>query len=446
LLPGRRLHAIVILALALFAVIAPAQAIAIKEVKTPSGIVAWLVEDHTNPLIAMRFSFHGGSANDPPGKEGTANFLTGMLDEGAGDLDSTAFQAKREELAMKMSFDAESDYFDGSFQTLSERREPSFALLKLALTSPRFDPLALERVRSQFLVGAAENAEDPERIASRAWMVAALGSHPYARDGDGTVETIKAITAGDLRDLQKSLFTRKNMKVAVVGDIDEKTLMRLLDETFGALPDTDPPAWPPMAKIAAKPSTAIIDRDIPQSIITFGHEGILRDDPAFIPAYVASFILGGGGFGSRLTDEIRERRGLTYGVSIGLYPLERAGLVVGSLSTRNEKAGEALQLVKEVMKKFADEGPTAAELADAKTYLTGSYALRFDSNTKLAGQLLGIQQTNLGIDYVNRRNSLIEAVTLDEVKAQAKRITLPGQLTTIVVGRPTGIKPSGNQG
>jgi zinc protease len=442
----RRPLAAFVFLIATLSAILPAGAIVIKEVKSPGGIVAWLVEDHTNPLIAMQFSFKGGSTNDPFRKEGTATFIASMLDEGAGDLDSNAFQTKRDELVMRMAFDAAMDHFEGSFQTLSEKRDQSFALLKLALTSPRFDPVPLERVRGQLIVGAGENSEDPDRIASRAWMTAALGSHPYAREGDGTLDSLKVITAQDLKDLHRRLFTRKGLKVAVVGDIDAATLTRLLDDTFGGLPDTDPPPAPALVKPADKPGVTIISRDIPQSIITFGHEGILRSDPDFIPAFVASFILGGGGFGSRLTDEVREKRGLTYDVSLGLYPLDRAGLVLGSLSTRNDRAGQALDLVKEVMRRYAEEGPTAEELNDAKTYLTGSYALRFDTNRKIASQLIGIQEDDLGIDYVNRRNGLIEAVTLDQVKAQARRLTLPDKLIITIVGRPAGIKATGDQG
>jgi zinc protease len=423
----------------------PAGAIAIKEVKSKAGITAWLVEDHTNPLIAMQFSFAGGAANDPGGKEGTAYFVTGMLDEGAGDLDSAAFQARRDELNMKMSFDANLDTFEGSFQTLTDKRDDSFALLKLALTKPRFDKEPLDRVRDQLMVNARQNEEDPEKISSRAWMVKAFDGHPYSRESEGTVKSLATITGDDLRAMHKQLFSRKGLKVAVVGDIDEATLGRLLDETFGDLPDTAPPPPAPMIHVADKPESQTIARDIPQSIITFGHDGILRSDPDFIPAYVASFVLGGGGFGSRLTEEVREKRGLTYGVSIGLYPYDNAGLVFGQLGTRNEKAGEALAVVKETMKKFAEEGPTPAELAETKTYLTGSYALRFDSNAKIANQLLAIQQDNLGIDYVNRRNGLIEAVTLEQVKAQAKRISQPDRLIVTVVGKPEGIATSSAQ-
>ena len=418
----------------------PAEAIAIKEVRSKTGITAWLVEDHTNPLIAMQFSFAAGAANDPSGKEGTANFITAMMDEGAGDLDSAAFQARRDELNTKMSFTANFDHFEGAFQTLTEKRDDSFALLQIALTKPRFDKEPLDRVRDQLLVGARENEEEPDKIASKAWMEKAFGDHPYALEAEGTVKSLAGITADDLHAMHKRLFSRKGLKVAVVGDIDEATLIRLLDETFGGLPDTDPPPVPAMVHVAGKAATQIIDRNIPQSIITFGHDGMLRSDPDFIPAYVASFVLGGGGFGSRLTEEVREKRGLTYGVSIGLYPFEHAGLVYGQLGTRNEKAGEALAVVKETMKKFADEGPTPAELAETKTYLTGSYALRFDSNSKIANQLLAIQQDNLGIDYVNRRNSLVDAVTLDQAKAQAKRIAQPDKLIVTVVGKPEGIK------
>jgi zinc protease len=374
------------------------------------------------------------------GKEGAAHFVTAMMDEGAGDLDSAAFQARRDTLNMKMSFDANFDHFEGSFQTLSDKRDESFALLKLALTKPRFDKEPLERVRDQLLVGARHNEEEPDKISSRAWMVKAFDPHPYARESEGTVKSLAAIDSDDLHRMHKLLFSRKGLKVAVVGDIDEATLIRLLDETFGDLPDNDPPPAAPMVHVAGGPATEIIDRDIPQSIITFGHDGILRRDPDFIPAYVASFVLGGGGFGSRLTEEVREKRGLTYGVSIGLYPFDHAGLVFGQLGTRNEKAGEALDIVKETMRKFAEEGPTPAELAQTKTYLTGSYALRFDSNSKIARQLLAIQQDNLGIDYVNRRNGLIEAVTLEQAKAQARRISQPDKLIVTVVGKPEGIK------
>ncbi|HUQ35316.1 MAG TPA: pitrilysin family protein [Aestuariivirga sp.] len=423
-----------------------ANAIEIKEVVSPGGIKAWLVESKTIPLIAMDFSFEGGSTSDPVGKEGTANFITGMMDEGAGDLDSAAFQARRDELAVRISFDSGLDQFEGSLQTLSKNRVQAFDLLKKVLTAPHFETQAMERVRQQFLLSARNDEQDPETIASRAWMKLAFGDQLYARQSNGTPASIAAITPDDLRAMHKLLFSRKGLKVAVVGDIDAATLGPALDEIFGGLPDTEPPKAVSSVTVAKGPIVKIIDRAIPQSIMIFGTEGILRKDPDFIPAFVMSQVLGGSGYASRLMTEVREKRGLTYGVGFGLSPMDHAGLYVGSLGTRNEKAGEALAVVKETLKKLADEGPTQAELDDVKTFLTGSYALRFDTNVKIAGQLLGILQEDLGIDYINRRNAMVEAITLDQVKAQAKRLLDSEHLIVTVVGKPEDLKSTGTGG
>jgi zinc protease len=331
-------------------------------------------------------------------------------------------------------------------QTLSKNRAEAFTLLKKVLTAPHFEKEAMERVRQQFLLSAKDDEQDPEKIASRAWMKLAFGDQLYARQSNGTPESIAAITPDDLRAMHKLLFSRKGLKVAVVGDIDAATLATSLDEIFGGLPDTEPPQPVSAVTMAKGPVVKVIDYNIPQSILVFGHEGILRNDPDFIPAFVMNQILGGGGYASRLTTEVREKRGLTYGVGFGLSPMDHVGLYVGSLGTRNEKAGEALAVVKETMKKMADEGPTLAELDDMKTYLTGSYALRFDTNDKIAGQLLGIQQEDLGIDYINKRNGWVEAVTLVQVKAQAKRLVHSERLIVTVVGKPEGLKSTGTGG
>ncbi len=416
-----------------------AQAFAIQEVKSPGGITAWLVQEKAVPLIAMNFSFKGGSVYDPQGKEGVSEFLTGMLDEGAGDLSSKEFQQQRDALAFRMSFDSGRDFFEGSFQTLTRNRAKSFELLKLAINAPRFDAEPLERVRQQFILSVQNENQDPQTIAFRNWMKEALPGDAYARDLNGTVETMAAIGADDLNAAHRRIFTRDKLQVAVVGDIDAVELGTVLDQVFGGLPVSSSREAVAAAKPVMGPKTVVFEREMPQSVIVFGHESITRDDPDFIPAFVMSEILGGGGFSSRLTTEIREKRGLTYGVGMGLSPAERVGLYVGSLQTSNDKAGEALALVREVMAKMANEGPTQAELDEAKTYLTGSYALRFSSNSAIANQLLGLQQQDLGIDYVERRNSLIEAVTLDQVKAQAKRLLHPDRLIVSVVGKPVGL-------
>lgn len=418
---------------------AAAHAFTIQEVKSPGGVTAWLVEEKAVPLMAMNFSFRSGSADDPAGKEGVSEFLTGMMDEGAGDMLSQEFQRKREELALRMSFTADADSFEGSFQTLTRNRKASANLLTLAITSPRFDSEPLERVRHQFLLNVKQKEQDPQSIAWRAWIEKILPGDPYARPTDGNEATMGAMTADDLREAHRRIFNRDTLQVAVVGDISAAELGPLLDEIFGGLPQASPLQSLPPAMVAAGPRQQVIARDMPQSVIVFGHEGILRNDPDFIPAFVMSEILGGGGMSSRLSEEIREKRGLTYGVSFGLSPLQRTGLYAGMLQTRNESAGEALAVTREVLAKMATEGPTQAELDEAKTYLTGSYALRFSSNAAIARQLLGLQQQGLAIDYVLKRNALVEAVTLEQVKAQAKRLLHPDRLIVTVVGRPEGL-------
>lgn len=416
-----------------------AHAFTITEVTSPGGIKAWLVQEKAIPLIAMNFSFKGGSIYDPAGKEGASEFLTGMMDEGAGDVTSAEFQKKRDELAFRMSFDSGRDFFEGSFQTLSKNRDPSFDLLRLAITSPRFDAEPMERVRQQFLINAADELQDPQSIAWDAWLEQALPGDPYARPEKGSVETIKALSADDLHAAHRRIFTRDTLQVAVVGDISAAELGPLLDKVFGGLPLSNDLKPLPQVTLAQGPKQKLIDRDIPQSVITFGHEGIKRDDKDFFAAYVMGEIFGGGGFTSWLTREIREKRGLTYGVGMSLSPMERTGLFAGSLQTENAKAGEALKLVHEVMKQMAEEGPTQQELDEAKTYLTGSYALRFSSNNAIADVLLSLQQQNLPITYVETRNANIEAVTLDQVKAQARRLLHPDRLIVTIVGKPEGL-------
>lgn len=429
----------VVMAFIVLVLAVPARAFTIQEVTSPGGIKAWLVEDHAVPLIAMNFSFRAGSTSDPADRQGVANFLTGMMDEGADDLDSAAFQKRRDELAFRMSYDVGRDFFEGSFQALSRNRDSSFELLRKAMTAPRFEPEPLERVRQQILLGIRSENDDPQTIASRAWLSLAMPGDLYGLDKSGTEQSVMSITASDLTAAHRRIFGRKTLQVSVVGDIAAAELGVLLDRVFLGLPEGEvQPPLPPVS-VDPKPQTKVIDRDIPQSIIIFGHGGILRRDPDFIPAYIMSEILGGGGFGSRLTTEVREKRGLTYGIGAGFMPLERVGLFIGSLSTRNDKAGEAMELVKAEFRRMAEEGPTQQELDEAKTYLTGSYALHFTGGNAIAGQLLGLQQQGFGPDYVERRNGLIEAVTLDQVKAQARRLLHPDRMIVTVVGKPEGL-------
>lgn len=428
-------------AIVVFATLSPAAAVEIQEITTSKGIKAWLVEDHSVPLIAVRFAFRGGAALDPDDREGLATMLSGTLDEGAGDLTSQEFQKALKKDAVRLSFDAGRDNFYGRFQTLTQNRDNAFELLRLAVNEPRFDTEPVERIKAQITESLKRQENDPETVAIRTWMRIAFKNHPYSRNTDGSIDGVGAVTPDDLRSLTKQLFSKQNLVIAVVGDIDAATLSGLLDTTFGDLPQEAVKKAIPQAAVTSGPVRTIVDMDIPQSVIQFGHVGIMRNDADFIPAYVMNHVLGGSGLTSRLMEEVREKRGLSYSVYSYLSPFEQAGLFLGGAATQNDRAGEALEIIERELKRMAEEGPTPAELEQTKTYLTGSYALRFDTSTKIAGQILGIQLEDLGIDYIVRRNSLIEAVTQEDVKRVAQRLLLPGSLIVTVVGQPKGIEP-----
>lgn len=411
----------------------------IQQVKSPGGITAWLVEEHSVPLIAIRFAFEGGSAQDLVGKDGTAHFLTTMLDEGAGELDASAYQERMEDIAMKMSFNEGRDTFYGNFQTLTENLDAASDLLTLALTKPRFDDTAAERMRKQLVASLSFAKKNPNQVASKAWSATAFPKHPYGRSSKGTPETVAKISPADLRAYRDRVFAKSNLTVAVVGDIDAKRLGTLLDKVFGGLADKADLVDVPKTKPSAG-TIKVIDMPVPQSVAVFGFEGIARKDDDFIPAYIMNHILGGGGFASKLMEEVREKRGLAYSVYSYLQPYDNAAIFAGSVATKNEKLGESLDVIRAQIKQMAEQGPTQADLDNAKSYLTGSYALRFDTSSKIASQLLAIQQEELGIDYVNTRNDKISAVTLEDLKRVAKRLLKPENLIVAVAGKPEGLK------
>jgi len=424
----------------------PLRATEIQRVISPGGIEAWLVEDHSLPLVSLHFAFAGGAAQDPAGREGLANMAKSLLDEGAGELDAQAFQSRLEELAIRLSFDVGRDAFYGELKTLSRNRDEAFDLLRLAITSPRFDADAVERIRAQILTGLRFEQQDPDDVAGKAWFEIAFGEHPYARPVKGRSQSIEAVAIDDLKAYVARVFARGRLKIGVVGDIDAETLGRKLDEIFGPLPAQPTLDAVPQTRVVAGPIRRIIDMNIPQTVIRFGHAGIARKDPDFMPAYVVNYILGGGGFSSRLYEEVREKRGLAYSVYTYLYPLDHAALLLGGVATQNERAAESLSTIEAELRRLAEEGPSPQDLEAAKSYLKGSYALRFDTSGKIAGQLVAIQLEDLGIDYINIRNDLVEAVTIEDVRRVARELIAAEQLIVTIVGRPKGleeIRPGG---
>jgi zinc protease len=428
-------------ALAFAFVSLPAQAMTIEKVVSPAGIEAWLVRESATPLVAMAYSFQGGSAQDPADKAGAANLAASLLDEGAGDLDSKAYHQRLENHAIELAFRAGRDYFAGSLRVLNEHRDEAFDLLKLALTVPRFDTDAIERIRMQMLASLRRDTTSPNDIASKAWWAAAFPGHPYGRESKGTLESVPNITADDMRGYVRRVFARNELKIAIVGDIDAAAAGRLIDRAFGALPAKNDLRPIPDVELHGLGRRIVTKVAVPQAVVTFGGPGLARNDPDFMAAYVVNHIFGGGTFTSRLYSEVREKRGLAYGVSDNMIWFKHAAVTVGGTATRADRTGDAIAIIAAEAKRMAEDGPTADELAKAKSYIKGSYALTLDTSSKIAAQLVQIQTDNLGIDYIQRRSAMIDAVTLDDAKRVAKRLYGQGMLVSIA-GEPKGVASS----
>jgi zinc protease len=411
----------------------------VERVVSEGGIEAYLINEPSIPVLSLSLHFKGGSALDPESKEGLAYMVSGLLDEGAGELDSQAFRTELEDKAIRLSFDATRDAFTGQLKTLTTHRERAFELLGLALTQARFDAEPVERIRSQIQADLRRRSEDPEYVASLSWFETAFSGHPYGRPIRGTVESVADIEEADLRGFVARRLARDNLVIGVAGDVTAEELGPLLDHAFGNLPADSAPI--DIAQMTPKGGeTVVVRKALPQSQVMFGESGLKRSDPDFYPAYVANHILGGGGFTARLTEEVREKRGLAYSVYSYLYPLDFAPLWLGGAGTDSTRVAETVELIRKEVARMASGEVSQAELDDAKTYLSGSFPLRMTSNDRIASMLVSMQVDDLGIDYLDKRNDYIEAVTLEDLRRAARRLYDPDRLLVVVVGNPRGLQ------
>ena len=413
--------------------------VAIQEVTSEQGIGAWLVEEHSIPCVALEIHFEGGSALDAPGKRGAINLMTALIEEGSGDMDAQTFQTARESLAASFSFRVYDDGMSVSARFLTENRDAAVALLRQALISPRFDQDAIDRVRGQVLTAIAAEEKNPNRIAGRAFYSAAFGDHPYGSSQNGTVESVNALTRDDMVAAHAATLVRSRAKVSAVGDISAAELSLIVDQLLGDLP-AEGPDLPARVEFGLEAGVTVVGYDIPQSVVLFGHSGMTRDDPDFFAAYILNTILGGVGPRSVLMEELREKRGLTYGIYTYLVPRDHTEMVLGSFASSNDRVAEAVSLARSEWERIATDGVTQEQLDEAKTYLTGEYPLRFDGNADIAGIMVGMQVQGLPTDYVVNRNDYINAVTLDEINRVAAYLLKPDELHFTVVGRPVGLE------
>lgn len=410
----------------------------IQEVTTPSGITVWLVEERSIPFTALELRFRGGTSLDAAGKRGATYLMTALLEEGAADLDARSYARALEALAASFSYDARDDAVSISARFLTENRDEALALLRDTIHQPRFDQEAIDRVRAQVISGLKSDAKDPNEIASAALAGMAFGDHPYGSDGKGTLDSVSALKRDDIVDAHGGVFARDRLYVGAVGDISAEELGVLVDALLADLPETGREI-PGRIEVDIQGGETVIPFSTPQSVAMFGQRGIDRDDDDFFAAYVMNQILGAGGFESRLMTEVREKRGLTYGVYSYLAPKDLASVILGSVSSSNDRIAEAVQVIRDEWARMVNDGVTPKELQDAKTYLTGAYPLRFDGNSQIASILAGMQMQGLPIDYIATRNAQVEAVTLDDVNRVARELLDPANLHFVVVGMPEGI-------
>lgn len=432
------LRILIALSLTIFAATAHAE-IDIKQVKSPNGVNAWVVEEPSIPFIALELRFRGGASLDLPGKRGATNLMTALLEEGSGDMSAQEFQTALEGLAASFSYRASDDTLSISARFLTENKVEALALLRQTLVDPRFDQDALDRVRAQVVSGIASDEKDPNSIASDVLNAAAFGDHPYGSAIDGTVESVTALTQQDMFDAHRNTLTRDRAFVAVVGDTTAEAVGAMLDDLLGALP-ADGPALPQDVAFNLPGGVTVVDYDTPQSVALFGHAGMKRDDEDFFAAFVLNHVLGAGGFESRLMTEVREKRGLTYGIRSFLVPKFHAEMMLGSVASSNDTIAEAIDVTRNEWARMANEGMTEQELAAAKTYLTGEYPLRFDGNAEIAKIMVGMQMIGLPPEYVTNRNDYVEAVTLEDVNRVASELLQPDNLHFVVVGQPEGLE------
>jgi zinc protease len=412
--------------------------IEIDEVTTPDGLDAWLVEDHSIPFVALEIRFRGGASLDAPDAQGATNLMVGLLEEGAADMTAQEFAKARDALAAKFSYDVSDDAVSVSARMLTENRDEAAALLRASLVAPRFDADAIERVRGQVLSGLRSAQTDPRDLASRTFDRLVFGDHPYGSPLEGTMDSVEGLTREDIVAAHAAALTRERVHISAVGDITAEELGPLLDDLLGDLPPESPPL-PASADLSLPGGVLVEPFETPQSIALFAQAGVERDDPDFFAAYVLNHILGGGGFESRLVTEVREKRGLTYGVYSYLSDKDAAQLWVGSVSSANDRVAEAIGVIRDEWARIRDDGVSAEELRDAKTYLTGAYPLRFEGNSQIARIAVGMQMDGLPVDYIADRNDMVEAVTLEQINRVARDRLDPEQLTFVVVGQPEGL-------
>ena len=408
----------------------------IQHWQSASGAQVYFVENHDLPILDLSVSFDAGSSRDTPETAGLASMTAGLLSLGAGGLTEDQISNRLADLGAVLGGDFDADHASLKLRTLSNDRERTAALELLAtlLQKPDFPASVLEREKSRTIAGLQEAETQPEAISGKAFGKALYASHPYALDEMVTPATVGKFTREQLLGFYQQHYTRRGAVLAMIGDITRAQAEQLAEQMTKDLPEGAPL---PTIPAVATPSHAMnvnIPHGAAQSHILLGYPGIKRIDPDYFPLYVGNYILGGGGFVSRLTEEVREKRGLVYSVYSYFAPLREAGPFQISLQTKREQTGEALKVVRETLKKFVAGGVTEKELKAAKDNLTGGFALRLDSNSKVLDYLAVIGFYGLPLTWLDDYVGHVNKVTVAQIKDAFARRIKPDNMVTVIVG------------
>lgn len=401
-------------------------------------VEAWLVQDDSVPVVSLAWSWVGGASLEPEAQNGATALAAALLTEGAGDLRAAAFADALRNEGISLGFSAGRDNFEGGFRALAQALPEAVRLARLAMTAPRLDADAIERIRARAVANARTQLETPRGVAGRAFWAAAYPNNPAGRPASGTAETLAAIPVEAIRAAMGRQLRREGLIVAASGAITAEALARLLETLFAGLPPGAPEAPPPLPPFADF-GQRIVRVAAPQSQVVFGQSGLPVQDPDWEAAQVVMRVLAGGGFSSRLMEAVRVQRGLTYGISAGLDSLFRQGVIVGTVATENARVGETLSVTREEWARMANAGPTQDELEEAIAYLTGSLPLQFTDSRRIAGILLALRRNGRPIDWLAKRPERLAALTRDKLAEVAKRLLKPEALSVAIAGEPQGV-------
>lgn len=410
----------------------------IQQWQTASGSEVYFVENHDLPIVDISVNFAAGSARDSAEKSGVAGVARYLMTLGAAGMSDEKIANKMADVGAILGGDFDVDRAGFKLRTLSSEREKMQALevFTKILQQPDFPEDVLAREKARIISGLQESATQPESISSKEFMKALYGNHPYSLDESGEVDTVAKITRDDLQNFYKQYYGAKGAVVAIIGDLTREQANAIAESISAGLPESAAVNSIPAVTSPTQPLEKRIAHPASQSHILLGYPGVKRGDPDLLPLYVGNYVLGGGGFVSRLTEEVREKRGLVYSVYSYFMPMAEPGPFQIGLQTKKDQAEDALKLVKETLDNFIKNGVTEAELKAAKANIIGGFPMRIDSNGKILDYLTVIGFYKLPLNYLDEYSRNVEKVTVAQIKDAFSRRVKTENFVTIIVGDP----------